>query len=63
MIWVGGGIIVHGLETYGYTSIGHAIHHAAEMAAHAVPFAQAAVEWIVERRGRGRGRTRRWAPR
>ncbi len=53
MIWVGGGIIVHGLETYGYTSIGHAIHHVAELAAHAVPFAQAAIEWIVGAAGAG----------
>jgi predicted DNA repair protein MutK len=53
MIWVGGGIIVHGLEIYGYTSIGHVIHHAAEVAAHAVPFAQGAVEWIVGAAGAG----------
>jgi hypothetical protein len=53
MIWVGGGIIVHGLETYGYTSIGHAIHHVAELAAHAVPIAQAAIEWIVGAAGAG----------
>ncbi len=53
MIWVGGGIIVHGLETYGYTAIGHAIHHAAETVAHAVPFAQAAIEWIVSAAGAG----------
>jgi predicted DNA repair protein MutK len=53
MIWVGGGIIVHGLEVYGFTAIGHAIHHAAEVAGHAVPFAQAAVEWIVGAAGAG----------
>ena len=53
MIWVGGGIIVHGLETYGYTSIGHAIHDVAELAAHAVPVAQAAIEWIVGAAGAG----------
>ena len=28
MIWVGGGIIVHGLEAYGLPSIGTAIHAA-----------------------------------
>jgi predicted DNA repair protein MutK len=53
MIWVGGGIIVHGLEHYGLTAIGHAIHHAAEVAGHAVPFARAAVEWIVSAAGAG----------
>jgi predicted DNA repair protein MutK len=53
MIWVGGGIIVHGLEHYGLTAIGHAIHRAAEVTAHLVPFAQAAVEWIVSAAGAG----------
>jgi predicted DNA repair protein MutK len=53
MIWVGGGIIVHGLETYGYTTIGHAIHHAAEVIAHASPFAQGAIEWVISATGAG----------
>jgi predicted DNA repair protein MutK len=53
MIWVGGGIIVHGLEHYGLTAIGHAIHYAAEMAGHAVPFAQAVVEWVIGAAGAG----------
>ena len=37
MIWVGGGIIVHGLEAYGLHSVGQAIHAAAEAAAQALP--------------------------
>lgn len=53
MIWVGGGIIVHGLEAYGYSSLGHVIHGAAEAAAHAVPALGAAVEWIVGAAGSG----------
>ena len=53
MIWVGGGIIVHGLETYGLTAIGHAIHGAAEAAAHTVPAIAGAVEWIVAAAGAG----------
>jgi uncharacterized protein len=53
MIWVGGGIIVHGLEHYGWITIGHAIHDVAEVAAHAMPFAQVAVEWIVSAAGAG----------
>ena len=53
MIWVGGGIIVHGLEHYGYTAIGHAIHSAAEATAHAVPLMSGAVEWIVNATGAG----------
>jgi predicted DNA repair protein MutK len=47
MIWVGGGIIVHGLEAYGVDSVGRAIHSAAEATAHASPFAAGAVKWIV----------------
>src|SRR6516225_2241649 len=39
MIWVGGGIIVHGLEAYGAHSFGRAINSAAEAAAHALPSA------------------------
>jgi predicted DNA repair protein MutK len=53
MIWVGGGIIVHGLEGYGYTSLGHTIHHAAEAVAHAVPVLGGAVEWIISAAGAG----------
>jgi predicted DNA repair protein MutK len=48
MLWVGGGIIIHGLEEYGLTALGHAIHAAAEAVAHALPAAVAgAVEWLV----------------
>jgi len=39
MIWVGGGIIVHGLETFGLHGVGRAIDAVAETAAHALPFA------------------------
>jgi hypothetical protein len=53
MIWVGGGIVVHGLEHYGLTAIGHAIHRVAQAAALAMPFAHAAVEWIVSAAGAG----------
>ena len=53
MIWVGGGIIVHGLELYGLTSIGHAIHVAAEAAAHALSPIAGAAEWIVTAAGSG----------
>jgi hypothetical protein len=47
MVWVGGGIIVHGLEEYGLGALGHAIHGAAEAAGHALPSMAAAVEWTV----------------
>jgi predicted DNA repair protein MutK len=48
MIWVGGGIVLHGVEAYGPPSIGHAVHAATEAAAHALPSAAAALKWIVE---------------
>jgi hypothetical protein len=53
MIWVGGGILVHGLERYGCSTLAAAIHHAAESAAHALPWAGALVHWIVEAAGAG----------
>jgi uncharacterized protein len=53
MIWVGGGIIVHGLEEYGLPSIGRLIHAAAEAAAHTLPALAAHVEWMVAAAGSG----------
>ena len=53
MIWVGGGIIVHGLEEYGFDALGHAIHDVAVAAGHAVPAAGGAVEWLVTAVGSG----------
>lgn len=53
MIWVGGGIIVHGLEAYGLTSIGHAIHTVAETGAHALMPVAGMVEWIITAAGYG----------
>lgn len=47
MIWVGGGIIAHGLEVFGLGAIPHAIEHAADVAANAVPVAHGVVHWIV----------------
>jgi hypothetical protein len=47
MIWVGGGIIVHGLEAYGMHSVGETINSAAEEAAHALPSAAGPVKWTV----------------
>jgi uncharacterized protein len=48
MMWVGGGIVLHGLELYGPTSIGSMVQAAAEAAAYALPWAAGAIEWIVE---------------
>ena len=53
MIWVGGGIFVHGLETYGLPSLSRVIHAAAEAAARALPSAAGAVEWTVTAAGSG----------
>lgn len=53
MIWVGGGIIVHGLETYGLTFLGHAIHDVAVAAGRLVPALSAIVEWTVAAIGAG----------
>jgi uncharacterized protein len=47
MIWVGGGIIVHGFEVYGLHSIYEFIHHAGEAAAQALSWMPATAEWIV----------------
>ena len=47
MIWVGGGIVLHGLELYGPPSIRSMVHAATETAVHALPSAPGAVEWIV----------------
>jgi predicted DNA repair protein MutK len=47
MVWVGGGIIIHGLEGYGLAGLGHAIHDVAAAAAHAVPSFSGTVEWLV----------------
>ncbi|HSG54225.1 MAG TPA: DUF808 family protein, partial [Paracoccaceae bacterium] len=47
MLWVGGSIVVHGLEVLGFGWLGHSIHDLAVAAGHAVPQAPAAVEWLV----------------
>ncbi len=53
MIWVGGGIIVHGLEVYGLDWLGHTIHGVAEAAGGAAPFASGFVAWFVGAIGAG----------
>nr|WP_272874856.1 DUF808 domain-containing protein [Roseomonas marmotae] len=47
MLWVGGGIILHGLEEFGVTGPGHLVHDAALGAAGALPALGAATEWFV----------------
>ncbi|HSK39313.1 MAG TPA: DUF808 domain-containing protein [Arenibaculum sp.] len=47
MLWVGGGIIIHGLEEFGLSAIGHAVHDLAEAAGHAAPAVAGALEGLV----------------
>ncbi|WP_144790263.1 DUF808 domain-containing protein [Kocuria palustris] len=47
MLWVGGHIILVGLDEFGWHTLYGFVHHAGEAAAHAVPVLQAAVSWIV----------------
>ena len=55
MVWVGGGIIVHGLETYGWAGLGHTIHGAALAVGALVAPIKAAAVWIVEAGAAGIG--------
>lgn len=47
MIWVGGGILMHGLEEYGLSALAHITHQAAEFATTSSPFAGGVVGWLV----------------
>ncbi len=53
MIWVGGGILVHGAEIFGFAAPGHMLHDAGEAAAHAVPALGGLVSWLVQAAGSG----------
>lgn len=48
MLWVGGSIVIHGLEYAGLDWLGHHIHDWAAAAGHAVPAASGAVEWLAK---------------
>ena len=47
MIWVGGGIIVHGLEVFGLETIPHLVHGASGWARSAAPVLSALSEWVI----------------
>jgi predicted DNA repair protein MutK len=47
MIWVGGGILVHGLEVLGAGQLAHVIHDMAEAVSHATGAAGPVLAWIV----------------
>jgi uncharacterized protein len=53
MIWVGGGIILHGIGEFGFHAVPDGVHHIAERAGHAVPIAGAFVAWLVSAFGSG----------
>jgi predicted DNA repair protein MutK len=53
MIWVGGDIIVHSLETYGIDGYAHLVHDLSDGAQAAVPFGGAVLGWLVGAIGAG----------
>lgn len=49
MLWVGGSIIIHGLEELGFATLGHWVHDAAYAVGHAMPEALVGtVEWFAK---------------
>lgn len=53
MVWVGGGIFVHGLEEFGLHWPAEMIHHMAEWAAAAAPVASGFLGWLAGALGSG----------
>ncbi len=53
MLWVGGGIIVHGLETFGVTEPAHTIHSVAEIIAAATGMIGTVLGWLTRALGSG----------
>lgn len=53
MIWVGGGILIHGLDHFELSAIPDALHYTAGAAANAAPAGQAVIEWTVTAIGSG----------
>jgi predicted DNA repair protein MutK len=51
MLWVGGGILVHGLATFGVTAPEHIVHSLAEAIGGVVPLAGGVVAWLVTATG------------
>lgn len=47
MIWVGGGILIHGMEEFGFGAPGHLIHDWAEATRHALPAVGGIAAWLV----------------
>jgi predicted DNA repair protein MutK len=47
MLWVGGGILVHGLQEYGITEPEHVIHALTDIVRGAIPVATEVFAWIA----------------
>jgi predicted DNA repair protein MutK len=47
MAWVGGGILLHGLEEFGVGAVPHALHHWSEVAGAATGALGGVVAWLV----------------
>jgi predicted DNA repair protein MutK len=48
MLWVGGGILIHGLHELGVHGPEKAVHHAAEAFAALVPAMHAFMNWLAQ---------------
>jgi predicted DNA repair protein MutK len=53
MVWVGGGIVIHGLEEFGAGALAHHLHDLAVAVGHAAPAGPGFVEWLVTAAGSG----------
>ncbi|MEP9400221.1 DUF808 domain-containing protein [Sphingomonas sp. VNH70] len=51
MLWVGGQIILHGIEVFGFTTLPHLVHDTAHHAGAAVPGIGGVLEWLVNAAG------------
>jgi len=47
MLWVGGGILVHGLAEYGLSGLEHWIHAVSEIARGALPMVGEVLAWLT----------------
>jgi len=48
MLWVGGGILLHGMEVLGPAALPQAVHELALAAGHALPGIAGLIEWLVQ---------------
>jgi predicted DNA repair protein MutK len=53
MIWVGGGILLHGIEGYGWSWPSHLLHDVGVAAQQAIPAIGAFLAWLVQAAGAG----------